>query len=459
MNKLEELKKNLGELVKTITKYQATAPANETEVQEFKSAIDEAKTLKTQITELEGQAKDAGEIISFAKSSSTPAPIVPTGGTPATPAATNKSAGEDVYAVRKDGSFGLAYTDDPLFGNEALMKEFASTEYQKCFALIAKGGERDPYRLLDKDQIKFVEDMRRKAASVGIEEDGGFLVPPQMVNEIVRQRAGQTSVSQMVRRQPTTSAAIQMLRYEDSGSDTYTNTGLRIAWTGEGADPNDQNQPKLKPFTIPVHEGEVEVALTRTFLEDAPGAVNSYIGEEFRTSFDLGVEDVILNGNGIAKPTGILARVGEVYGPAAVNVGNPVTADGLIDAYYTLPAQYRRNNSRIVMRDSVFGDLQKLKDGANNYIFGVQANFDGLALNAQERLRGTPIMFTDFTEDSGSAKKIAIHGDFSTYMMVVRLGMTMRMRDIPGQQPAAVFRFRFGGDLLMGRGMKVWTQS
>jgi hypothetical protein len=37
--------------------------------------------------------------------------------------------------------------------------------------------------------------------------------------------------------------------------------------------------------------------------------------------------------------------------------------------------------------------------------------------------------------------------------------MTMRMRDIPGQQPAAVFRFRFGGDLLMGRGLKVWVQS
>lgn len=452
---LEQMRKRFQELRDAIKGFQEKEALTADEEKSLDASLNEAEELKVKMEAATARGERMKSLVEFGRDQEGAPPIVAKG-TGSQPQA-RSNGGENVYESRKDGSFGLTYTDDPLFGNETLMKEIGSDQYRKCFALIAKAGAQDPYRHLDADDRKFVSDVMRKAAQVGVDEDGGFLVPPQMVNEVVRQRAGATSVTGLVRRQQTTAAAIQLLRYEDSGDDIYTNK-MRIAWTGEGSAPNKQDQPKLSPLVIPVHEGEIEVALTRTFLEDAPGAVNSYIGDEFRTSFDLGTESVVIAGDGIAKPTGIVTRTGEIYGPAAVNIGNPVTADNLIKGYYKLPAQYRAN-SRIVMRNSVFGDLQTLQDNNGNYIFGVQANFDGLAVNAQERLRATPILFSDFLEDSGAGKRVALHGDFSTYMMVVRLGMTMRMRDIPGQQPAAVFRFRFGGDLLMGRGIKVWVQS
>lgn len=446
------MKEKYKALLDKIKAFRAKESLTDEEKTEFKAAVEEAKTLKAQINDQDALDKSADDLL---KSDNPPVPgmpvIVKTNDNPAPTA--SQSNDYDVFGQRKDGTFGLLHTSDPLFGS-GVIKEAASPEYRGAFlSYIRANGKRER---LSREENKSIDEIMTKAHQVGVDDDGGLLVPPQMMSEVIRQRAGTTSLAGAVRRQPITSSALQIVRAEDSGSDVYTSSGIRIKWTGEGNAPDQLQNVKFKPLRIDAHEGEVEIPLTRTFMEDAPEAIELFVGQEFRSAFDLGVEDVVAGGDGVAKPFGIITRAGQTYGADILNVGDPVTVEGLIRGFYALPAQYSANAS-IYMRRDAFGELSTLEDTAGRLIFGTNTANDGLSMRAVESFKGTPVKFTDMLPALAPNSKFAIYGDlYQHYMLVMRMGATMRLRDIAGQQPAVVFRFRFGGDTLLGRAAKIW---
>lgn len=448
---LEALKKAYADSLAKVKAFQQKDTLTDDEKKSFRAEIDEAKKLKGQIEEIE---KTLGEIADLDKFASTAQPGMPAvaggqGDPKPTPTTTKSKHGEDVFQFDpSDRMLKMLYTDDPLYGSDKF-KKLAENDYRKAFGeyMVAKGN----FDRLDKAS--------QKALSVGIDEDGGFLIPPQMLARVVMQDRGQSGVSNLVTVQTTNSSAVSMLRVEDTGEDVY-GTVLRPQASAEGRDPTDDVQDKLKPFSIQVHEEYTTVPLTRTFLEDAPQAVEQYVTRMFRMADTMKTEDKVINGTGINQPFGILTRVGETYGPDTRNVGDPLDLDEMIKAYYELPAQYAAN-ARFAMKRSTFGVLNTMQDGSGAYAFGSMSTYDGQAVRPIENFKGTPISFSDLMPATGSAAKFAMYGDFAaTYMMVLRLGLSVKFRDIPDEATVkAVFRKRYGGDVLFGRAMKVWVQT
>lgn len=443
---LQEMRKKFAEYLKTIEAFTGNEKPTEDQVAEYKTALTEAKKLKGQIEELEAQQADVADLRKFASVPAEPMPKVE--------ASTNEQTktkgihGADVFQRDVDGTLKMIYTDDPLFGSEKL-KKLASDDYRKAFrSYIRSKGDMDG---VDREE--------RKALSVGIDEEGGFLVPPQMLNRIVGQKPGRARAIDLVTIQTTSSSGVRMLREEDTDEDVY-GTVLRPQKSAEGRDATLDDQDKLKPFSIEVHEELTGVNITRTFMEDDPSAVESYLARKFRQADRMKTESKILAGTGSGEAFGIITRLGDVYGPDTRNVGHPVDLDELIEAYYELPEQYAEN-AKILMRRTTYGVLSTLQDGAGAYAFGQMNVYDGQAVRPVENFKGTEIVFSDLMPASGSANNIALYGDFAeTYMMVVRMGLSLRFRDLPDEgYVKAVFRKRYGGDVMFGRAMKCWVQS
>jgi HK97 family phage major capsid protein len=309
----------------------------------------------------------------------------------------------------------------------------------------------------------------RKNFQEGLDPAGGFLIPADMQMEIVKRDPQLSGVLDLVRTIPTASDRLIAPRLDytgvsadDSAGDIFSND-MRIQWTGEAAAPGTTTRPSFGQIEIPVYEGMFEMPFSRSMADDGGPFFSEFLTEELRNSYRLGMENVVINGDGVAKPTGLLANVGGVHQPPSVNVGNGVTADGLTDWIYSLPPQYDGPDCRwLTNRTDVFRTWAKIKDSANNYIFGLTSNVaGGLATERGNTLFGYNGAFSPFMPNSGSANNVGIFGNFRrAYWLVQRLGMQVMFQDIPRERfRYAVVRYRVGGSVVQGRALRVAVQS
>lgn len=437
---LTELKGQLGDVADRIKSLREKGDSlSESEMTELRDAVTKGKDLNVKIGQENDRLALLGDADDLVNGVRGPAPGFRVVG-----------GGEDMtfeYDAEKGAVGKVLAGRDPLVGTR-IGKEICTGDYYKSFGSFfrAKGD----FDRMDRDSYKTLQ--------VGVTEDGGALLPPQLILDVIRQEPGLLGVADKVRTVTTGSAAAQLIRLEDSGDDLQSSS-YRLRWTAEGNNPSQQGTPQYKPFTIQVWEGEQEIPITRTMFEDMPNVVAELVAPLVAEACSVGMEDAIVNGTGINQPYGILTRVGDAFGPASYNVGNPADPVKLIKAYYDLAGQYA-GGAEIAMKRATFGQLQSLTDAGNQTLFGLMSKFDGLATKAVEQFRGTPISFSDVLPGIGAANNIAIHADFrKLYVRVMRLGLSLRFRDIPGQQPAAVFRIRMGGDVALGRAGRVWVQS
>ncbi len=357
----------------------------------------------------------------------------------------SRPVGQDLVAF---DAKGLPFLMDAQgFGiSDAQFRAISQPSYKKAYirAILGKADRHDFEAVL----------------SEGVDTEGGYLVPPDMQAEIIRRSPQAGGVYDLVRQVPTLS---DKLRYPklDYTTDDIHSSPVRIKWTGETTDAENAGEPKWGQAEIDIHEGMVEIPLTRSLVEDR-GDADQIIAEELGVAYRLGMCDVILNGNGVSKPHGILENPGQANEPPTVNLGNPVTADNLLKLVYGLPPQYQANARLLIEQTDVYTTLTTLKDTANNYIFGLWKNIDGgLATDRLETIRGKPITFDPFMPTSGSANKVAVYGDFNRgYYLGTRLGMSLRLQDLP--RNALVYlvgRFRVGGDVVQPRALRVGVQS
>ncbi|RYG34925.1 phage major capsid protein [bacterium] len=368
---------------------------------------------------------------------------------------TGVQAGEDIVEIMLNGA--RRTVDHTNLGiTEKAWDRMREDDYGTAFRMYLRKGDN-----LGRTHRDVLEEV--KAYSEGIDEDGGYFVPPTMLNEIVKRDARTPSLLNDVRTVPTNSDSLKMPKivYGANDGDVYSNP-MRKKRTGETDPPAGENQAKLGTITIPVFEGTVEVPITRTLLEDSGFDIQNWVEEMFRESFALDTENELLFGDGITQPRGMLMDTGTANGIPEFNLGNPVTADNLIKFNYSLPVQYRGGAKFYCEDQSVFATWATIKDGSGAYIFGVQSTTDGgLARPRGETFLGKPIGFSPFMPQSGGGNKVALYGDLRrAYYYALRLGITMRMQDLPRDPFVySVFRYRDGGQLVMPRAARVGVQS
>ena len=268
-------------------------------------------------------------------------------------------------------------------------------------------------RASDAYKKAFWNGMRSKYASVsnvlseGTDSEGGYLVPDEYENTLVQALEGENVIrgrSHVI----TTSNGTHKIPVVASKGEA--------SWIDEnGAYPEDDDT--FSQVNIDAHKVGTIIKVSEELLNDSAFNLESYFAQEFARRIGTKEEDAFINGNGSSKPTGILASA-EVGVTAASD--KAITADELIDLFYSLKGVYRRN-AVWVLNDTTVKAIRKLKDNNGQYIWQ-PALKDG----DHDTLLGRPILTTGAMPEIAADAKPVIFGDLSYYWIGDRQGVTFK---------------------------------
>lgn len=131
-------------------------------------------------------------------------------------------------------------------------------------------------------------------------------------------------------------------------------------------------------------------------------------------------EEAFFTGNGTGKPLGILAATGGAETGITAASATAVTADELIDLYYSLRSPYRRN-AVWTLNDSTVKAIRKLKDGNGQYLWQ-----PGITAGAPDMILGRPVRTSTYMPEIAAGAKTIAFGDFSYYWIADRQGRSFK---------------------------------
>lgn len=268
-------------------------------------------------------------------------------------------------------------------------------------------------RASDAYKKAFWNGMRSKYASVsnvlseGTDSEGGYLVPDEYENTLVQALEGENVIrgrSHVI----TTSSGTHKIPVVASKGEA--------SWIDEnGAYPEDDDT--FSQVNIDAHKVGTIIKVSEELLNDSAFNLESYFAQEFGRRIGTKEEEAFINGNGSSKPTGILTSA-EVGVTTASD--KTITADEIIDLFYSLKGSYRRN-AVWVLNDSTVKVIRKLKDENGQYIWQ-PALKDG----DHDTLLGRPILTTGAMPEIAADAKPVIFGDLSYYWIGDRQGVTFK---------------------------------
>lgn len=267
------------------------------------------------------------------------------------------------------------------------------TEQRKAFANYLRVGQNIP-------------ESDRKALIVSSDPQGGFLAPPEMSSEIIRDLIEYNPIRQYASVRSTSAPSVV---YPTRGDIT------NAQWVGE-TETRTESTITFGQAEIEVHELATYVEISNRLLQDAPQAeteVRAALAEDFA----LKEAEAFLWGTGAKQPEGIMVNpdIPEVANGHAANL----STDALIRLMYSLPAPYR-NRGAWALNGTTLGGLRTLKDAQGQYIWQ-----PSLQVGQPETLLGRPVIeMVDMEDVAGNAFPI-IYGDFQAYRIVDRLQMSV----------------------------------
>ncbi len=301
----------------------------------------------------------------------------------------------------------------------------ASREHKQAFESYMRSGDASALRGLES-----------KAMSIGTPGDGGYLVPPEVEQEIGKRLA----VISPIR-------SIASVR-EISGNvfkKPFMTAGPATGWVAETASRPQTSSPTLDELSFPAAELYAMPAATGALLEDAVVNLDEWIAGEVEQVFAVQEGAAFVNGDGTNKPKGFLQYDKVAEGSWAwtkigfletgVDAGFPEdgAADPLIDLVYALKAGYRQNAS-FVMNRKTQSAIRKLKDADDNYLWQPPAQVGGRA-----GLLTFPVVEAEEMPDIAADSYSIAFGDFARgYLVVDRQGVRV-LRDPYSAKPYVLF--------------------
>ena len=221
-----------------------------------------------------------------------------------------------------------------------------------------------------------------------------------------------------------------------STPETYWNVdlgGTDAGWVGELTERPNTNVPQLARAGITWGEIYANPKASYRLLDDALFNVEAWYSQKVAETFADYEEEAFLTGNGTNKPKGLLAYDYVATADSSRDFGKfekitsaTLTADTIIDLYYSLRQVYRGNNTAWLMNPSTIQALRKLKDGNQNYIW-----IDNIANGMVGTLLGRPVYESRFMPDFSTAgNKAILFGDFKKAYTIFDLHGLRIVRDV-----------------------------
>lgn len=307
-------------------------------------------------------------------------------------------------------------------------------------------------RYLRKGMDSGLEQIQTKALSAGSNADGGFLVPNQMADLIVNIVNESSPLRALATVETISSDSLDVI--EDV-------TDMDAAWGDETTVRSaETTSATLGRNTIDTFELYAQPQATQKLVDDASINIEEWVARKVADKMARLEATAFISGNGTTQPKGILTyAAGTSFGQIQqVNSGTSavVTADSLINLYYSLKDDYARNATFLMHRTTVQA-VRLLKEATTNqYLWQ-----PGLAAGTPDSLMGVPVaVAADMPVPAAASLSIAVADFKRAYLIVDRIGIRT-LRDPFTAKPFVKFYTtkRVGGEVVNTDAIKILKLS
>jgi HK97 family phage major capsid protein len=273
-----------------------------------------------------------------------------------------------------------------------------------------------------------------KSLVVANDAGAGYLAPPQLSTEMIKQLTLFSPVRAAAYVGATGSPSIIL----------PTRTGLTNAlWEGE-VEASEESEPAFGQLEIPVFGMKTYTDISVQLLEDSVQNVEALLSEALGEDFGKKEGTAFVNGTGNKQPRGIMVHPGVSYFPNGSTT--VLDADALIDLMYSLPPAYR-NRGAWMMNGTTIAAIRKLKDTVGQYLWQ-----PSLIVGQPDTFLGRPVIEAIDMPNATAGNFPIVFGDFNMgYRIYDRVGLTF-IRDPFTQAINSLVRFharrRVGGDVV-----------
>ena len=250
---------------------------------------------------------------------------------------------------------------------------------------------------------------------------GGFLVLPlTMSNQIIKKLDDEVFVRKLA-------TVLSSPKSESLGAPALDNDPGDPTWTAEIATGTEDSTMSLARRDLTPNPIARRILVSNKLIRAAWIDAESLVINRLVYKFGIVQEKAFLTGTGSNQPMGVFTAATAGFGISTardVSIGNTdtgITTDGLLEAFYSLKAQYRKKATWVLHRD-VVKMIRKLKDGDGNYIWQL-----GITWNKPDTILGAPYNESEYAPNTFTTKKyVGIVGDFSFYWIVDALNMLIQ---------------------------------
>ena len=284
------------------------------------------------------------------------------------------------------------------------------------------------------------------ALQVGSETEGGYLVPDEFERTLVDKLQDENFFRRIATVIHSSSGDRKIPVVASKGS---------AAWIDEegsyGESDDSFGQTSLGAYKL----GTL-IKVSEELLNDSAFDLEKYIAKEFGRRLGAKEEEAFFTGNGSGKPTGILNATGGAEVGVTAASATAITADEILDLYFSLRVPYRKN-AVWILNDSTINAIRKLKDSTGQYLWE-----PSLVAGVPNKILGCEVITSPFMPTIAAGAKTVAFGDFSYYWIADRQGRTFkRLNELYAAtgQVGFIGNQRVDGKLILPEAVKVLQQK
>ena len=305
------------------------------------------------------------------------------------------------------------------------------------------GRASDEYRknFWDAMRSKFPNPAVVNALQVGTETEGGYLVPDEFERTLVEALEEENFFRRIATVIHSNSGDRKIPVVASKGS---------AAWIDEEGTYGESDDA-FGQISLGAYKLGTLIKVSEELLNDSAFPLEPYITREFARRIGTKEEEAFFTGDGAGKPTGILAATGGAD-VGVTTTGASITADDVIDLYYSLRVPYRKK-AKWIMNDATVNALRKLKDTTGQYLWE-----PSLVAGTPNKILGCEVISSPFMPGIAAGEKSIAFGDFSYYWIADRTGRTFkRLNELYAAtgQVGFIGNQRVDGKLILPEAIKV----
>lgn len=263
-------------------------------------------------------------------------------------------------------------------------------------------------------------DPRLKITGAGerVPADGGFLLQTEFSDQLIENTFTASDILSRVDKKSLSgnSNGIKIPAVNDQNrTDGYRHGGILAYWAGEGAQ-KTASKPTFDQISLELKKLVGLCYVTDELLQDV-GFLGSWLETSFRDEFGFKLADAIINGDGAAKPLGIMNSPALITITAETGQGASTIVAENIDKMWMARVSNRASNYVWLINQDTESQLAKLAYAVGTGGVSAYMPVGGLSSSPYASLKGRPVIPCDFCQTLGTAGDILLV-DLSRYLMI-----------------------------------------